>query len=71
MKYYSTAVMEYDKTESNEKVAINYKKAAEVMQELNNTPKAKKLLQKALFKARQTENVELMKEINNALEVLS
>lgn len=70
LKHYSTAVLEYDKSESTEKVAINYQKAAQIMMELDNTPKAKKLLQKALFKARQTENVELMKEINTALETL-
>lgn len=70
LKHYSTAVFEYDKAESDEKVAINYQKAAQIMMDLDNTPKAKKLLQKALFKARQTENVDLMKQINNALETL-
>jgi tetratricopeptide (TPR) repeat protein len=71
LKHFSTAVLEYDKADSSDKVAINYKKAADIMQNLNNIPKAKKLLQKALFKARQTEDVQLMKEINDNLEKLA
>ncbi len=71
LKFYSNAVCEYDKTDSIEKVAQNYKKAADVMQLLNNAPKAKKLLQKALAKARQTEDVQLMKEIHDSLAKLA
>ena len=67
LKYYSTAVTEYGKADLTQKVAVNYKRAAELMQDYNNTPKAKKLMQKALLKARQTDDVQLMKEIHDAL----
>ena len=67
LKYYSTAVCEYDKTDSGDKAAVNYQKAAEVMQRLNNDAKAKKLLQKALIKARQSDDVQLMKDIHSQL----
>ncbi|MBQ9688538.1 hypothetical protein IJV79_02750, partial [bacterium] len=70
LKHYSTAVYEYDQCDSTEKVAINYKKAASIMQNLDNIPKAKKLLQKALVKARQTDDVHLMKEIHQELQAL-
>jgi len=68
LKYYSTAVLEYDKAVLNEKVALNYKKAAQVMLQLDNTIKAKKLLQKAFYKASQTNDEQLMKEISDSLK---
>lgn len=67
LKYYSHAVKEYNDAQSPLKVAMNYKKAAEVMQDYNNPRKAKALFEKALAKARQTEDVQLMKEIHEAL----
>ncbi len=67
LKYYSTAIKEYQEAQSPLKVAINYKRAAEVMQDFNNPSKAKALMQKALSKARQTDDVNLMKEIHEAL----
>lgn len=71
LKYYSTAVLEYDKANVSDKSAINYKKAAEVMHSLNNISKAKKLYEKALLKARQTDDVQLMTEIHTELKKLS
>lgn len=70
LKYYSSAVNEYDKAELTQKVALNYKRAAELMQDYNNNEKAKKLFKKALAKARQTDNVKLMKEIHEALSAI-
>lgn len=70
LKYYSTAVIEYDKARTPEKVAINYKRAAELMQDYNNPQKAKKLFKKALQKARQTEDINLMTEIHEALSTM-
>lgn len=70
LKHYSSAVKDYQEAQSPLKVAINYKKAAEVMQDYNNTDKAKALFQKALAKARQTEDVQLMKEIHDALSAI-
>lgn len=70
LKYYSNAIQEYQETDSVIKVAVNYKRAAEVMQDFNNPHKAKALFQKALAKARQTEDVQLMKEINEAMSAI-
>lgn len=70
LKYFSTAVKEYDEAQSPVKVAINYKRAAEVMEDFNNKSKAKKLYKKALAKARQTDDVQLMKEIHEALNII-
>lgn len=70
LKYYSSAIKEYDEAQSPQKVAINYKRAAEVMHDYNNPTKAKTLMTKALAKARQTDDVELMKEIHEALNII-
>lgn len=67
LKYYSSAIKEYQEAKSPLKVAVNYKRAAELMQEYNNRDKAKSLFKKALAKARQTEDVQLMTEIHAAL----
>lgn len=67
LKFYSKAVKQYHDAKSPQKVAINYKRAAEVMQDFNNSKKAKALFEKALAKARQTDDVQLMKEIHEAL----
>ena len=71
LKYYSTAVKEYQEANSAHKVAINYKRAAEVMQDFENLRKAKALFEKALTKARQTDDVQLMTEIHEALSMIS
>lgn len=70
LKYYYSAVKEYQEAQSPQKVAINYKRAAEVMQDFNNPQKAKSLMKKALAKARQTDDVQLMKEIHEALSMI-
>jgi len=67
LKFYSSAVKEYFDADLPEKIAINYKRAAEVMQDYDNPEKAKALLKKALSKARQTDDVQLMKEIHELL----
>lgn len=69
LKFYSSAVKEYENADLPAKIAINYKRAAEVMQDYNNPKKAKSLLKKALIKARQTDDVQLMKEIHEALNI--
>lgn len=70
LKFYYSAIKEYQDTKSNKNIAVNYKRAAEVMQDYNNPEKAKALFQKALAKARKTDDVQLMKEINEALSMI-
>lgn len=70
LKYYSNAVKEYENIDSPLKVAINYKRAAELMQDYKNNTKAKTLFKKALKNARKTDDVQLMKEIHEALSVI-
>lgn len=67
LKFYSDAIKEYQEANVPEKIAINYKRAAEVMKNYNNPHKAKSLLKKALLKARQTDDLNLMKEIKELL----
>lgn len=67
LRYYSNAIKEYEDVQSPQKIAINYKRAAELMKDYKNSSKAKKLMQKALLKARQTDDVALMKEIHEAM----
>ena len=70
LKYFSNAIKEYEEAQSPLKVAVNYKKAAELMKDYNNNTKAKKLMQKALTKARQTDDIQLMTEIHQALSAI-
>lgn len=70
LKYYSSAIKEYQVIDEHEKVAINYKRAAELMEDFKNPQKAKALYQKALNKARKTDNVQLMTEIHEALNII-
>ena len=70
LKFYSSAIKEYQEAKSPQKMAINYKRAAKVMQNYNNPQKAKALMEKALTKAKQTEDVQLMTEIHEALSIL-
>lgn len=70
LKFYSSAVKEYQEAKVHQKVAINYKRAAELMQDYKNPQKAKALFEKALAKARQTDDVQLMTEIHEALNML-
>lgn len=70
LKYYSSAVKDYQDIDAHDKVAINYKRAAELMVDFNNPQKAKALYEKALAKARKTDNVQLMTEIHDALSLI-
>lgn len=63
LKYYSDAVKNYKKAGVNEKVAINYKKAAELMIDYNKGDKGKNLIQKAITFAKKTNNEKLVKEL--------
>ena len=68
LKYYSSAVFEYTQANTPAKIAQNYKRAAELMSDYNNTEKAKRLYQKALHNAKKTDNIKLMQEIHRALQ---
>ncbi len=73
LKSYSKAVKHYTDAESPLKTAQNYTKAADIMVGHSNVSKAKGLLAKAQNYARQTDDVNLMNEINdklNSLEML-
>lgn len=67
LKSYSKAVQNYSQTDSSQKTAQNYLAAADIMVEFNNLNKAHNLLTKAQKYARQTDNVNLMNEINTKL----
>lgn len=70
LKSYSKAVKNYTDAESPLKTAQNYLAAADIMVEFNNVEKAYNLLKKAQKYSRQTENVNLMNEINTKLKQL-
>ena len=70
LRSYSNAVQSYTKADSPLKTAQNYLAAADIMVEFNNIDKAHRLLQKAQKSARQTDNVNLMNEINTKLKQL-
>ena len=70
LKSYSQAVQSYTNAESYAKTAQNYLAAADIMVEFNNIEKAHKLLKKAQKQARQTDNVQLMHEINTKIKQL-
>ena len=67
LKYYAEAVKNYEKTNSAEEIAQNYKAAAELMISFNSPNKAKSLLKKALINAVKTTNEDLTSEINMLL----
>lgn len=64
LKYYAEAVKNYEKSNSIEEVALNYKSAAELMIQFNSPNKAKSLLKKAMVNAVKTQNEDLVSEIN-------
>ncbi len=70
LKSYSQAVKNYTEGDSPVKTARNYMGAADIMVEFNNIGKAHTLLTKAQKYARQTDNVNLMNEINKKLSQL-
>lgn len=67
MKYYSDAIQNYSELNSLDKIALNYKRAGQLMADYNKKDKAKVLLQKAMGFAMQTNNRDMMKEINKEL----
>ena len=67
LKYYAEAVKNYEKTNSKEDIAQNYKSAAELMLTFNSPNKARALLKKALINAVKTTNEDLIGEINMLL----
>lgn len=69
MRYYSDAVKNYKQAGSDEKVAINYKKAGELMQDYQRMDKGKNLIQKAIMYAKKANNENLVKELENDLQV--
>ena len=70
LKSYSNAVKNYTDADSPQKAAQNYLAAADIMVEFNKLNKARTLLVKAQKQARQTEDVNLMNEINSRLQSL-
>ena len=67
LKYYAEAVKNYEKSNSVEEIAQNYKSAAQLMIDFNSPNKAKSLLKKALVNAVKTKNEDLVAEINTML----
>ena len=67
LKYYAEAVKNYEKSNSVEEIAINYKSAAQIMIDFNSPNKAKSLLKKAMVNAVKTHNDDLISEINALL----
>ena len=67
LKYYAEAVKNYEKSNSVEEIAQNYKSAAQLMIDFNSPNKAKSLLKKALVNAVKTKNEDLISEINTML----
>lgn len=67
LKYYAEAVKNYEKSNSVEEIALNYKSAGELMVEFNSPNKAKSLFKKALVNAVKTKNEDLIAEINALL----
>ena len=65
---YSQAVKSYTTAESPTKIAQNYLAAADIMVEFNSLNKAYNLLSKAQKYARQTDNINLMNEINTKMK---
>lgn len=70
LKYYSSACKEYSDANETKKVAINYKRAAELMQDYKNYHKARALFRKALTKAEQTDDEQLVSEVREALKMV-
>lgn len=71
LKSYSKAVQHYTDADSPLKVAQNYRDAAEIMLDYNNTAKAKGLLTKAQHFAQQSEDVDLLEDITARLKELT
>ncbi len=68
LKYYSDAVKNYTEAGVDEKVAVNYKKAGQLMIDYNKFDKGKNLIQKAIAYAKKANNEKLVKELNQELK---
>lgn len=71
LKEYSLAVKHYSESDSPLQIARSYNSAADLMLEYHNINKARSLLQKGLLHAQKADNTELIKEIQEKLEVIS
>lgn len=69
LKYYSDAVKNYTEAGVDEKVAVNYKKAGQLMIDYNRFDKGKNLIQKAIAYAKRANNEKLINELNQELKV--
>ena len=67
LKYYSDAVKNYTEAGVDEKVAINYKKAGQLMIDYNKGDKGRNLIQKAIAFAKKANNEDLVKELKQEL----
>lgn len=70
LKSYSKAAKSYSDAETPQKTAQNYLAAADIMVEFNNLGKATNLLKKARRFAKQTDDKDLMQEINTKISQL-
>lgn len=68
LKYYSDAVKNYTKAGADEKVAINYKRAGQLMIDYQKGDKGKNLIQKAIAYAKRANNDKLVNELNLELK---
>lgn len=71
LKEYSLAVKHYSESDSPLQIARSYNSAADLMIEYHNINKARSLLQKGFIQAQKADNAELIKEIQEKLEVIS
>lgn len=67
LKYYSDAVKNYAIAGENNKVAINYKKAGELMIDYQKGDKGKNLIQKAIEYAKKANNEKLISELKSEI----
>lgn len=65
LHYYSDAAKNYYKAGENEKVAITYKHAGELMQDYNKIEKGNYLIKKAIIYAQKANNKQLASELYN------
>ena len=63
LKYYSEAVKNYEKEGANNKVALNYERAGELMIDYKKGEKGKNLIQKAIQYAKKANNEKLVKKL--------
>ena len=68
LKYYSDAVKNYTEAGVDDKVALNYKKAGQLMIDYNKFDKGKNLIQKAIAYAKRANNEKLINELNQELK---